>query len=280
VKGGRRLWTTDGKLPGVTHYRVHAINAAAMWEALSKGYGALLVGTREVRIVTPSPYHALRAIVLDPRTNRHSTVAAIVDTVLGQCARARRVVEDASGELDLSAHGLEPRFRMTVMAREPGSTEPATRAVRPATPAGIRVTPVTDADRLATAERILIAVFPPPAVPDDPRGRIQPRRVLRIAGWRVWLAYRDGVPAGAAYTYHDGTSLGLYQLATLPEHRHHGVGRAIMTEILRTYPDDPVTLTATDQGRPLYEALGFTALSEAVWWRPNHTGDDSGEGLR
>ena len=32
--------------------------------------------------------------------------------------------------------------------------------------------------------------------------------------------------------------------------------------------------------RPLYEALGFHPVSAAVWWRPNHTGDDRGEGLR
>src|SRR3954470_8606251 len=100
VKGGRRLWTTDEKLRSVTDYRVHARNAAAMWEALSKGHGALLVGTEEVRIVAPSPYHALRAIVLDPEANRDKTVAAIVDTVLAESGLTRRVVEDASGRLE------------------------------------------------------------------------------------------------------------------------------------------------------------------------------------
>ena len=104
--------------------------------------------------------------------------------------------------------------------------------------------------------------------------------MLGIEGWRVWLGYREGVPAGAAYTYHDGSSLGLYQLATLPEHRGNGVGRAILAAILRAYPDTALTLTATEQGRPLYESFGFVSLSEAVWWRPNHTGDDRAEGLR
>jgi GNAT superfamily N-acetyltransferase len=274
VKGGRRLWTTDAKLPGVTDYRAHARNAAAMWGALSNGYGALLVDSAEVRIVAPSPYHALRAIVLDPRTNRHATIASIVDTVLGESGLARRVVEDASGELDLGEYGLEPRLRMTVMARESGALPERCGAH-----AGVRVCMVSDAERLAVAERILISVFPPPAATDS-HGRIQPIRVLGIDGWRVWLGYREGVPAGVAYTYHDGSTLGLYQLGTLPEHRGHGAARAILAAVLRTYPDDAVTLTATDQGRPLYDSLRFVAVSKAVWWRPNHKEDDRGGVLR
>jgi GNAT superfamily N-acetyltransferase len=275
VKGGRRLWTTDEKLPAVRDYAAHARNAAAMWEALAKGYGALLVDNAEVRIVAPSPYHALRAIVLDPWRNRPATIAAIVDTVLAESGLARRVVEDASGEFDLSGYGLVPRFRMTVMSRAPGPVRHAEGA-RP----GIDVVAVRDPETLAAAERILIAIFPPSPVGEDPRGRIQPPRVLRIAGWQVWLGYREGVPAAAAYTYHDGSTVGLYQLGTLPEHRGHGIGRELLAAILRAYPDDVVTLTATDQGRPLYESFGFAAVSKAVWWRPNHKEDDRGEALR
>lgn len=258
----------------VSQYRVHARNAAAMWEALSEGHGTLLVGTEELRIVAPSPYHALRAIVVDPVANRAATITAIVDTVVGTSGAARQVVEDASGELDLSRHGLEIRFRLTVMARPPG----AWKSDPP--PPGVRVELVTDQETLSIAEQILISVFPPPGMPADLRGRIQPVRVLGIPGWRVWLGYRDRVPAGAAYTYHDGLSLGVYQVGTLPEHRGHGVARAIMSAILRAYPDEVLTLSATDQGRPLYTGLGFDVSSEAVWWRPIRSGDDSGQGLR
>ena len=262
----------------MTDYRVHAHNAAAMWEALSKGYGALLVGTEEVRIVAPSPYHALRAIVLDPDANRAKTVAAIVDTVLGESGFTRRVVEDPSGRLDLAREGLAPHFRMTVMVRPPGPCPPGPVAGRPGSATCVAM--ARTVEDLATAERILISIFPPAPTGADPRGRIQPARVLGIDGWRVWLGYRDGVPAGAAYTYHDGASVGMYQVGTLPEHRGHGIARALVSAIVRAYPGETVSLTATDQGRPLYEAFGFHPVSAAVWWRPNHTGDDRGEGLR
>ena len=265
---------TDGKLPAVVNYQVPARNAAAMWESLSKGHGALLVGTEQVRIVAPSPHHALRAIVVDPDTRSGATVSAIVDTVLGQSGMARRVVEDPSGTLDLTAHGLEPCYRMTVMAREPAPL-PHTRSA-----SGIEVVTANRPEEVALAEQIVVTVFPPVSTGADFQGRVLPARVLTIEGWRVWLAYRNGVPGAATYTYHDGHSLGVYLVGTLPEHRGHGLARAMMTAILRAYPDDLVGLTATDQGRPLYESLGFQALSKAIWWRPNHTGDDSGEGLR
>jgi GNAT superfamily N-acetyltransferase len=245
-----------------------------MWEALAKGHGALLVGTDEVRIVVPSPYHALRAIILDPSSNRISTIAALVDTVAAESAVARRVVEDASGEMDLSCHGLAVRFRLTVMVRPPR------QPVGDLPGHGIGVVAVADPHTLIDAERILMAIFPPPPSPVNLRGRIQPARVLELPGWQVWLAYREGVPAGAAYTYDDGSSVGVYQVGTLAEHRGYGVGRAIMTAILRAYPDAVVTLTATERGRALYERLGFEAASDAIWWWANPTGDDSGEGLR
>src|SRR5262249_8254260 len=121
---------------------------------------------------------------------------------------------------------------------------------------------------------------PPAGSPAYLRGRIQPPRVLDLPGWRVWLAYRGGVPAGAAYTYHDGASLGVYQVGTLPEHPGHRVAPALTLPILRASPADLVTLTATAQGRPLYAELGFDMSSQAIWWWPGHTGDDSGGGLR
>ena len=48
---------------------------------------------------------------------------------------------------------------------------------------------------------------------------------------------------------------------TVPEYRKQGMSRAIMTAILdylRAKGIAAVTLRATEQGRPIYESLGFT----------------------
>src|SRR5207302_1245724 len=82
---------------------------------------------------------------------------------------------DPSGRLELSRHGLEPRFRMTVMVRDP---DPGPAALDPAVAPDLHVAVVTRLEQLVAAERILISIFPPPATGEDPRGRIQPARVL------------------------------------------------------------------------------------------------------
>ena len=250
----------------MTTYGAHARNAASMWSALAEGEGRVLARSDRVEVIAPSPYHAARAIVLDAGSEPARTVAEVADVLLPFTEVGRRVVEDASGTLDFAAYGFEERFRFPVMTREPSS--PAV-AVRPARHAyGVVAAAVTDPERLAVAESIMIAVFPPARVEPAMRGRIQPPRVLGIEGWCVWLGYRSGVPAGAAYTFHDGTSVGVYQVATLPEHRGNGVARALMVAVLRRYPDVEITLSATEQGRGLYEQLGFHPVGTAIWWIP------------
>ncbi|MER0446971.1 GNAT family N-acetyltransferase [Streptomyces sp. Edi4] len=48
-----------------------------------------------------------------------------------------------------------------------------------------------------------------------------------------------------------------------------GVGRRLMKEVLRELAGTPLTLHATVQGRPLYEALGFNAIGRAEMVRGN-----------
>lgn len=52
---------------------------------------------------------------------------------------------------------------------------------------------------------------------------------------------------------------------TAPAHRRRGIARCLMGEILQwctDHPIDLVTLAASDEGRPLYESLGFVGTSD------------------
>jgi GNAT superfamily N-acetyltransferase len=175
--------------------------------------------------------------------------------------RDRVVVEDSFGALARPGGDDVAVDRMPVMVRAAGGI------VAPAAGPDVHVVQAADAGTLAQAERVVVDGFPQRALQPYQPGRSLPPLVLTVPGWRTWLAYRGGEPAAACCTYDDGAALGVYWLATLPGHRSHGLGRAVMSAALAACPGRPAVLTATTAGVPLYSSLGFQAVSEAAWYR-------------
>jgi len=175
----------------------------------------------------------------------------------------RRVsLEDSFGTSEPPAIEGVVTMHMPVMDRPPGPVE----EVR-----GVHVTRVSDIDGLAEAEWVIVHGFPQRVHQPYLRRQALPPHVLEIPGWIAWLARRDGEPAAAGFSYDDGKAVGIYWLATLPEHRSHGLARAIMTKILAAHPDRAATLVSTEAGEPLYRSLGFVTVSTAVWYTLSRT---------
>lgn len=110
----------------------------------------------------------------------------------------------------------------------------------------------------------MAAAFVPYAAEHMPRGEL-----------RAWLAEADGAPiAGVAAVIQqvppsmrnpEGTVGYILNMYVEPEWRRQGVARSLMEtaiDALRTRGIGGVVLHASDQGRPLYEKLGFAASSE------------------
>ena len=170
-------------------------------------------------------------------------------------------MEDSFGALTLPADDDITVDRMPVMVRPADGTGPL------ATDPRIPVVQAADQAILAQAERVIVNGFPQRALQPYRPGRSLPPLVLTVPGWRTWLAYRGREPAAACCTYDDGATVGVYWLATLPEHRSHGLGRAVLSAALARCPTRPAALVATAAGEPLYSSLGFRAVSEAAWYR-------------
>jgi GNAT superfamily N-acetyltransferase len=237
---------------------MYARNAAAMWASRapwSRVVPGLLPGASVVEVPAQS---ATRVILRRPFAADPGQVSALMASA-GQ--RGRVVVEDSFGALVLPGGDGITVDRMPVMVRAAGGI------VAPAAGRDVRVVPATDAGALAQAERVIVDGFPQRALQPYRPGRSLPPLVLTVPGWRTWLAYRVGEPAAACCTYDDGAALGVYWLATRPEHRSHGLGRAVMSAALAACPGRPAALTATTAGAPLYSSLGFQAVSEAAWYR-------------
>jgi GNAT superfamily N-acetyltransferase len=232
----------------VNHADTYTANAAGMWSSLAP---TIAVPDGVLGTTTPDGDRYVLVRPVAPEA-----VAALLD---GLPVGARAVVEDSYGVVPVRIPQAMTVLRMPVMNRRPG---PVVRAPR----AGETVIPVADVDTLAHAERVIVEGFPRRHLQPWVPGRTLPPRVLGLPGWRVWLACRDGEPAAAGYTFDDGAAVGVYWLATLPEHRGRGLGRAVMTAMLAAYPARTATLVATEAGVPLYTSLGFAAVSTATWY--------------
>ena len=147
------------------------------------------------------------------------------------------------------------------MARFPG---PAPTSPHP----GVDVHEVRDADELAIAERVLVEGYPMPELEPLTPGDLLNPTLLR-PDTRVWVAWAAGAPAAvAAAHHHAGVTLVEY-VATLPAARGRGAGAAVTWAATLSDPAAPAVLIASDDGRPVYERMGYIAVERwTVWLRP------------
>lgn len=157
---------------------------------------------------------------------------------------------------DLRSHGLAALGHPPLMYRPAGS--PANPG-----PANVEIRAVETADDLRDFERTLTRAYPLP----EGSAVVQPS-VLR-AGFRGFVGYVDGVPVATAGSH---TAHGLTEVewvSTLPSHRGRGLGAALTHAATTVDPGVPAVLVASDDGRPVYERLGFVALLRlSIWIRP------------
>lgn len=87
--------------------------------------------------------------------------------------------------------------------------------------------------------------------------------------WRLMARLGDGVAAeldgrlvgtGFLWTFDGVSTLGMMLVA--PDMQRRGIGKQIMARLLHRAGGNIVTLIATEQGRPLYEQLGFSRIGE------------------
>jgi len=80
-----------------------------------------------------------------------------------------------------------------------------------------------------------------------------------------WVGYRDGEPVVTAATVVAAGAIGVYNVATLPEHRRRGHGEALVRYALeqarRESGCERTILQATDYGLQLYLSMGYRTVT-------------------
>jgi hypothetical protein len=144
------------------------------------------------------------------------------------------------------------------MVRFPGGDAPALAA-------GVELREVQTPDELAVAERVLVEGYP---MPDARPGSVFAPSVID-GPTRVWLAYVDGEPSATAAAHLAGDAVLVEYVAALSAARGRGAGAAVTWAATLADPALPAVLVASDDGRPLYERMGYQAVERwTVWLRP------------
>jgi ribosomal protein S18 acetylase RimI-like enzyme len=96
--------------------------------------------------------------------------------------------------------------------------------------------------------------------------------LLGEPGWFGFVGYEGGTPVAASQLItHDGTG-GLYYVAVHSRYRRKGYGEAITraaVEKARTKGCDLVVLTASPDGYPVYQHLGFREAGKHIGYTPH-----------
>lgn len=158
---------------------------------------------------------------------------------------------------DLSTADLSLAGNPPLMLRDSGSP------VVPPLP-DLEIREVTNADDLRAFHTVLYHAYPIRHPPDD----LTDMYALEALGGttRFWIGQVDGecVALSAACVSHG--VLTVDAVATMPHARRRGYGAAMTDVAARSTPDLPVMLLASDEGRPVYERIGFREIARWTLW--------------
>lgn len=162
---------------------------------------------------------------------------------------------------DLAALGYALWGYPPIMVRPPGGALP------PAPPE-LRIAEVSTAAELAAFERTFVEAYPALGVEALLPGAVFASSLLG-GRFRFFAGYvgDDLVSVAAALTCDD--VLDVTYVATRPEARRRGYGTAVTWAATLAEPSLPAVLEASDEGRPVYERMGFREVGRmSLWERP------------
>ena len=83
----------------------------------------------------------------------------------------------------------------------------------------------------------------------------------------LYVGYLDGAPVVSGLGIRTGRTIGVYNIATVPDARRRGFGKAMTARVVADGAAagcDVAVLQASDMGKPIYERMGFRTVVEYV----------------
>lgn len=249
------------------------VSDAHLWRLVGDGLAACYVGAekREIRLLPDAvlalsgePVADLNYVVIPagplPNERLRSFMAAAGSlplVVLVHPEIAPDVTDTAC------AHGLQQVGTLPLMTCASINAGPAA--------AVCTMSRVADAASLGEAMWVMARAF---GLAEEPLKRAFTPQTLLAPGLEIYLARQEEEPVGAVMATQFGAAVGLWAMATVPDHQRQGVGRALLQHVMAAYWERGASffyLGATEAGYPLYQRLGFQTTVEAVVWVAGHS---------
>jgi len=142
----------------------------------------------------------------------------------------------------------------------------ATGGEPPALPPGLHVEQVHDAAGLRAFEDVTIRGFGLDALAAQGPGSLFGPAILDDDRMRLWVGWEGDRPVSAAGTFVGCGINDVFNVATVPEARRHGYGAAAAWRATLADPSLPTLLIASDEGRSVYERMGYLPLFRFTFW--------------
>ncbi len=258
LEDGRRAATPDGDNLVLDYARAEAAAFGAMTAAkggrVHDDDGA---GLHLRDLAVGSPFGNVAALTAPVPESRTAEVVARLRAFYGEVPGGPYLVFSPWPTADWTEHGMIRVGHPPLMFRPAG---PATTTVP-----GLRVGEATDADTLADFERTLIEAYPAPEMQPWARGSMFAPGILDSA-WRLFVGYEGDEPVGTAGAWVSPAMTLVELVSTRPECRGKGYGAALTAAATVVAPDQPAMLIASDDGRGVYDRLGYLPLSRHTLW--------------
>jgi len=136
----------------------------------------------------------------------------------------------------------------------------------PAVPTDTRIERVRSNEDLANLERIMIEGFDFQEMRGAAAGSLFSPRLLEDDRFGAWLGYRQDEPVAAAGSMVEAGIVDVVMVATVPAARRMGLGLAVTQAATRPELGLPAVLFSSDEGRPVYERLGYMPILRGSFW--------------
>jgi hypothetical protein len=153
----------------------------------------------------------------------------------------------------------------TLLGYEPLMLRPA-GGEAPPSPPELRIEAVRDETSLQAFELAIVRGFESSELEALGPGAVFSAGILTDARFRLWVGWEEDRPVSASATFVAAGISDVTVVGTVPEARRRGYGAALTWRATLAEPELPALLLATDEGRAVYERMGYMSLFRFTVW--------------